>query len=54
MNLTAPRLRRGHTHQLVVVHALRQQAGVPYEVERTVCSSCRQVLDERPLRRAAA
>jgi hypothetical protein len=54
MNLTAPRLRREHTHELVVVHALRQQAGVPYEVVRTVCSSCLRVLDERQLRRAAA
>ena len=54
MNLTAPRLRRVHTHTLVVVHALHQQAGIPYEVERTVCSSCRRVVDERPLRRAAA
>ena len=54
MNLTTPRLGREHTHELVVVHALRQQAGVPYEVVRTVCSSCRRVVDERQLRRAAA
>jgi len=31
-----------------------QRAGVPYEVERKMCSSCRRVLDERPLKRAAA
>lgn len=43
-----------HKHTAVTTHALRQQAGVPYEVERTVCSACRRVLDERPLRRAAA
>jgi hypothetical protein len=36
------------------MHALRQRAGVPYEVERQVCSECRRVLDERTLRRAAA
>ena len=27
---------------------------VPYEVERTVCPECSRVLDERPVRRAAA
>ena len=43
-----------HRHQAVVTHALRQRAGVPYEVERTVCSGCRRVLDERTVRRAAA
>jgi NMD protein affecting ribosome stability and mRNA decay len=43
-----------HRHTEVTTHVLRQKAGVPYEVERTVCSSCRRVLDERPLRRAAA
>jgi len=43
-----------HRHKAVVTHALRQRAGVPYEVERTVCMDCRRVLDERTLRRAAA
>jgi len=33
---------------------LRQRAGIPYEIERKVCSSCRRVLDERPLRRTSA
>jgi hypothetical protein len=33
---------------------LLQRFGVPFEVERTVCNDCRQVLDERPLKRAAA
>ena len=33
---------------------LRQRAGIPYEVERKVCSACERVLDERPVRRAAA
>lgn len=41
-------------HKAVVTHALRQRLGVPYEVERTVCSDCRRVLGERTLRRAAA
>lgn len=43
-----------HQHKAVVAHALRQHAGIPYEVEQKVCSDCRTVLDERTLRRAAA
>ena len=43
-----------HVHQPVTLHALGQRAGIPYEVERRVCSDCRRVLDERALRRAAA
>jgi NMD protein affecting ribosome stability and mRNA decay len=45
---------RSHRHRHVVQHTLRQRAGVPYEVERTVCAECRRVLDERTVRRAAA
>jgi NMD protein affecting ribosome stability and mRNA decay len=43
-----------HRHTVVETHALRQREGVPYEVERRVCSECRKVLDERLLRRALA
>ena len=43
-----------HKHVAVVKHQLRQRAGVPYEVETKVCSACARVLDERPLKRAAA
>ena len=43
-----------HKHTAVTVHTLGQRSGVPYEVERTVCSDCRRLLDEKPLRRAAA
>ena len=43
-----------HKHVAVVKHQLRQRAGIPYEVETKVCSSCARVLDERPLKRAAA
>jgi hypothetical protein len=43
-----------HKHSVTKLHALRQRDGIPYEVERQVCSSCRRVLDERPLRRAVA
>jgi len=48
------RTRQLHRHKAVVTHALRQQAGIPYEVERKICSDCRRVLDERTVRRAAA
>jgi hypothetical protein len=43
-----------HEHRAVTMYLLRSRSGVPYEVERTVCAACRTVLDERPLRRAAA
>lgn len=45
---------QSHRHTEVTTYVLRQKAGVPFEVERKVCSSCRQVLTEKPLRRAAA
>jgi hypothetical protein len=43
-----------HKHDAVTVHAIHQRAGVPYHVERKVCSSCRRLLDEKTLKRAAA
>jgi len=46
--------RRLHRHKAVVTHALRQHAGIPYEVEQRVCSDCRRILDVRTVRRAAA
>jgi hypothetical protein len=45
---------KSHRHTAVTTYVLRQRAGVPYEVERKVCSSCQRVIDERLLRRAAA
>jgi hypothetical protein len=54
MSVSLHRKRPLHRHKAVTTHVLSQQAGIPYEIERTVCSSCRRVLDERPLRRAAA
>jgi NMD protein affecting ribosome stability and mRNA decay len=45
---------RVHTHNAKVVHVLLQRAGVPYEVEQRVCTSCRRILDEKPVKRAAA
>ena len=46
--------KRPHRHTVVVKHELRQRAGVPYEVEITVCAACDRVLARRPLKRAAA
>jgi hypothetical protein len=31
-----------------------QRLGIPYEVERTTCTECDKVLDERTVRRAQA
>ena len=45
---------RAHKHSPALTHAMVQRLGVPFEVERTVCTKCQQVLDERPLKRAAA
>ena len=45
---------RQHKHSSVTLRAIRQRSGVPYEFERRVCSDCKRVLDEKPLRRAAA
>jgi NMD protein affecting ribosome stability and mRNA decay len=50
----ARRARQLHRHKAVIAHALRQHAGIPYEVEQRVCSDCNRVLDERTVRRAAA
>ena len=43
-----------HEHVARRVHVLLQRAGVPYEVERQVCTDCSRVLDEKPVKRAAA
>ena len=43
-----------HRHRAVKLHVLAQRQGIPYELEQKVCSDCSRVLDERPLKRAAA
>jgi hypothetical protein len=43
-----------HKHIAVTTRVIRQLNGVPYEMERRFCADCRQLLDERPVRRAAA
>jgi hypothetical protein len=54
MNVHLSQVKVPHRHRAVSTRVLIQRAGVPYEVERTVCRDCDQVLAERPLRRAAA
>jgi NMD protein affecting ribosome stability and mRNA decay len=43
-----------HEHVAKRVHVLLQRSGVPYEMEQQVCTACRRVLDEKPVKRAAA
>jgi hypothetical protein len=43
-----------HEHTAVTTYELRRRDGVPYEFERKICADCHRVLEERPLRRAAA
>jgi len=45
---------KSHEHTPVTTAVLLQRNGVPYEVERTFCFSCREVLSERPVKRTAA
>jgi hypothetical protein len=47
-------LKRIHKHTAVTTLAIRQRSGVPYQVERKVCASCRTLLEEKPVRRAEA
>jgi hypothetical protein len=46
--------KRIHKHTAVTTLAIRQRHGVPYEVERKVCADCRALLEEKPVKRAAA
>jgi hypothetical protein len=46
--------KRLHKHTAITVLALAQRGGVPYEVERTVCADCHRLLEEKPVKRAAA
>ena len=43
-----------HEHDAKRVHVLLQRAGIPYEMEQQVCEACARVLDEKPIKRAAA
>jgi hypothetical protein len=44
---------QAHTHTAVTTLVLKQRDGIPYEFERVVCDSCKQLLAERKVRRAA-
>jgi hypothetical protein len=54
VNVPFRSLRLPHRHRAVCTHVVVQRAGIPYELERTVCRECSRVLSERPLRRAIA
>jgi hypothetical protein len=54
MHESSNQLPKAHKHIAVTMHVLRQRDGVPYEFERVICADCLRVLEERPLRRAAA
>ena len=43
-----------HEHTAITIVAIRQRSGVPYQVERKVCADCRTLLEEKPVKRAAA
>jgi NMD protein affecting ribosome stability and mRNA decay len=45
---------RRHKHTAITIHAIRQRAGVPYHVERKICSDCQRLLEEKTIKRAAA
>ena len=47
-------MKRVHKHTAVIMRAIRQRNGVPFEVERKVCKDCRRLLDEKPVKRALA
>jgi hypothetical protein len=52
--MTAQHPVKVHEHVAKRVHVLLQRAGIPYEMEQQVCTFCSRVLDEKPVRRAAA
>jgi hypothetical protein len=54
MHTTSEKNETRHRHEAVTLHVLAQRRGIPYELERKVCSACSRILDERPLKRAAA
>ena len=43
-----------HQHTKSVTHAIDVRRGIPYEVERVVCTQCHRLLEERPVSRVAA
>ena len=54
MSASLPMPHPQHHHRPTVLHLVMQRLGIPYEVERTTCTECEKVLDERTVRRAQA
>jgi hypothetical protein len=54
MEMTTIQPHDEHTHEPMTVRVIVLRAGVPYETEQQVCATCLRVLDEKPVRRAAA
>jgi NMD protein affecting ribosome stability and mRNA decay len=52
--MSATQAARVHEHVAKRVHVLLQRHGIPYEMELQVCASCSRILDEKPVKRAAA
>lgn len=52
--MTTPKQTAGHEHDPKRIRVLTLRAGVPYESEQHVCAACARVLDEKPVKRAAA
>ena len=53
MSAPAEPLKR-HRHEKERRHVIAQRAGVPYELEQTICTACGRILSERHVGRAAA
>jgi NMD protein affecting ribosome stability and mRNA decay len=45
---------QNHEHVTKRVHVLLLRAGIPYEIEQQVCADCARILEEKPVKRAAA
>jgi hypothetical protein len=54
MTASLPPEGQSHDHTAVTSLVLQQRDGIPYEFERVVCDSCKKLLAERRLKRAAA
>jgi hypothetical protein len=54
MTASLPPEGQPHDHTAVTMLVLKQRDGIPYEFERVVCDSCKKLLAERKVRRAAA
>ena len=52
MKLLSRSLGKPHKHVAVTTYLLHQVGGLPYEIERRVCSHCGRVRGDKPLRRA--